>query len=221
MPSTAVLFDFDGTLADTAPDLGAAVNHLRSQKGLQPLSVEAVRPYASMGARGLLRIGFGMTPEDAEYPAMREAFLERYAQNICVGTLLFPQVDELLQALHSRKLAWGIVTNKAMRFTEKLVNKLQLRPDCVVGGDSTPHLKPHPASLLLAAEKLKLDSKDCLYLGDDLRDIQAARAAGMRSVAVTWGYHSPDNDGPPSWNADLLIERPLELLRHLKEPMPS
>jgi phosphoglycolate phosphatase len=212
----AVLFDFDGTLADTAPDLGAAVNHLRGKEGLAPLSVEAVRPYASMGARGLLRVGFGLKPEDAAFPALRDAFLDRYNDNLCVETRLFPQIEALLGELRERRIAWGIVTNKAARFTEKIVQNLELRPDCVVCGDSTPHLKPHPAPLLLAAERLNLPPQSCFYLGDDLRDIQAARAAGMRSVAVTWGYHSPDNDGPPSWNADLLIERPLEIVQHLE-----
>jgi phosphoglycolate phosphatase len=212
----AVLFDFDGTLADTAPDLGAAVNHLRRQQGLTPLSVAAVRPYASMGARGLLRVGFGLKPEDAAFPALRDAFLDRYSENLCVETRLFPEMEALLAQLKARRIAWGIVTNKASRFTEKLVRKLELEPDCVVCGDSTPHLKPHPASLLLAAERLKLAPADCLYLGDDLRDIQAARAAGMRPVAVTWGYTSPDNGGPPSWNADLLVERPLDVIQHLE-----
>jgi 2-phosphoglycolate phosphatase len=214
----AVLFDFDGTLADTAPDLGAALNHLRHQHGLAPLSIDAVRPYASMGARGLLRVGFGLKPEDAAFPALRDAFLDRYSENLCAGTRLFPGMDALLAELKSRRIAWGIVTNKASRFTEKLVKDLELEPDCVVCGDSTPHLKPHPASLLLAAQRLNLAPASCFYLGDDLRDIQAARAAGMRPVAVTWGYASPDNGGPPTWNADLLLERPLDVIQELETP---
>ena len=216
----AVLFDFDGTLADTAPDLGAAVNHLRHQQGLAPLSIDAVRPYASMGARGLLRVGFGLKPEDAAFPALREAFLDRYNDNLCVETRLFPEMEALLAQLKARRIAWGIVTNKASRFTDRLVPLLVaewgVEPGCVVCGDSTPHLKPHPAMLLLAAQQLKLPPADCTYLGDDLRDIQAARAAGMRPVAVTWGYTSPDNGGPPSWNADLLVERPLDVIQHLE-----
>jgi N-acetyl-D-muramate 6-phosphate phosphatase len=212
----AVLFDFDGTLADTAPDLGAAVNHLRSEKGLPPLSADAVRPYASMGARGLLRVGFGLTPQDAEYPPLRDAFLARYGEHLCVHTSVFPGIVELLEKLKAMNILWGVVTNKATRFTQRIVEALSLRPDCVICGDSTPHLKPHPASLLLAAKQLDLAPRDCVYLGDDLRDIQAARAAGMRSVAVTWGYHSPDNDGPPSWNADALVHQPRELIHHLE-----
>jgi len=212
---SAVLFDFDGTLADTAPDLAAAVNQLRAERGMKRLSNEAVRPYASMGARGLLRIGFGLTPGDADYPSLRDAFLERYAECVCVDTRLFPGMADLLRELESRDIAWGIVTNKATRFTDRIVESLRLTPDCVVCGDSTPHLKPHPAGLLLAAEKLKLPPQNCFYLGDDLRDIQAARASGMHAVAVEWGYHSPDHAGPRAWNADLVLSQPLELIDHL------
>jgi N-acetyl-D-muramate 6-phosphate phosphatase len=211
-----VLFDFDGTLADSAPDLGAAVNHLRAEKGLAPLSVDAVRPFASMGARGMLRIGFGLKPEDPEFPPLREAFLTRYQEHICVDTRLFPGMPELLDELGRRNIAWGIVTNKATRFTERLVDALGIEPACVVCGDSTPHLKPHPAPMHLAAEKLALDPRVCLYLGDDLRDIQAARAAGMRPVAVQWGYQNPDTGGPESWNADFTLARPLDLIPRLE-----
>jgi len=212
----AALFDFDGTLADTAADLGAALNHLRAQKGMAPLAVEAVKPYASMGARGMLRIGFGLKPDAPEYLALRDAFLRFYEQNIFRETRLFPGMDALIAKLKERGVAWGIVTNKAQRFTEVLVRRLEIEPDVVTCGDSTPHLKPHPASLLLAAEKLNISPARCFYLGDDLRDIQAARAAGMRPVAVTWGYPSPDNAGPASWNADALIDHPTELLHHLE-----
>lgn len=211
----AVLFDFDGTLADSAGDLAAAVNRMRVKRGLQPLGDDAVRPYVSMGARGCLRIGFGMTPEDASYKEMREEFLDYYAEAICVHTRLFSGMSQLLEALAGRSIAWGIVTNKAMRFTERLVPALGLQPGCVVGGDSTPHLKPHPAPLLLAAEKLGIPATDCVYVGDDLRDIQAGRAAGMRCVAVDYGYHGTEPPGPPAWNADAVISHPMALLEHL------
>jgi 2-phosphoglycolate phosphatase len=211
----AVLFDFDGTLADTAPDLGAALNRLRERDGLAPLPVEAVRPFASMGARGMLRVGFALTPQDARYAVLREEFLRLYEERLCEATRLFPGVRELLAALQARRTPWGIVTNKARRFAERIAAFLAVEPDCVVGGDDTPHFKPHPGSLLLAAQKLALDPGACWYLGDDLRDIQAARSAGMKPVAVEWGYISPDNGGPQAWNADLVIAEPRELLPRL------
>ena len=215
MTSRAALFDFDGTFADTAPDLAAAVNAMRTKRGLAPLAPEVVRPYASMGARGLLRIGFDVTPDHRDYIAMRDEFLDNYAGAICVHTRLFPGMAQLISTLDARAIAWGIVTNKATRFTTCLVEELRVSPGCVVCGDTTPHLKPHPAPLLAAAEKLALAPADCVYVGDDLRDIQAARAAGMRSVAVQYGYHGTDNPGPTSWNADAIIDHPLELLEHL------
>ncbi|HYR34046.1 MAG TPA: HAD-IIIA family hydrolase [Burkholderiales bacterium] len=215
MTSRAVLFDFDGTFADTAPDLAAAVNAMRTKRGLEPLPPATVRPYASMGARGLLRIGFGMTPEHSQYIAMRDEFLDRYARALCVDTRLFPGMPEVIDELGARGIAWGIVTNKATRFTERLVRDLGVAPACVVCGDSTPHLKPHPAPLLLAAKRLELAPRECVYVGDDLRDIQAAHAAGMRSVAVEYGYHGADNPGPATWNADAIISHPSELLEHL------
>jgi N-acetyl-D-muramate 6-phosphate phosphatase len=211
----AVLFDFDGTLADTAADLCAALNQMRRKRNLASLQVDEVRPFASMGARGMLRIGFAMKPDDAAYAPMRDEFLANYEKTLCGETRLFPGIEDLIDKLTSMDVRWGIVTNKATRFTERLVEKLAIAPDCVVCGDSTPHLKPHPAPMYLAAEKLGLATGDCYYLGDDLRDIQAARAAGMRPVAVEWGYTSPDNGGPATWNADILITRPLNLVAHL------
>ena len=215
MTARAVLFDFDGTLADTAPDLAAAVNRMRTARGLAPLDARTVRPYASMGARGLLRVGFGITPEHADYGTLRDEFLERYAEAVCVETRLFPGMMPLLDELGRRAIAWGIVTNKSTRFTRCIVPQLGVQPACVVCGDSTAHLKPHPAPLLLAAAQLELEPADCLYVGDDLRDVQAARAAGMRSAAVEYGYHGAGNDGPRAWNADIVISHPEELLEHL------
>jgi len=211
----AVLFDFDGTFADTAPDLAAAVNAMRTARGLRPLAAATVRPYASMGARGLLRIGFDMTPEHPQYLPMRDEFLDLYAKALCVHTRLFLGMAELLAQLAARAIAWGIVTNKSSRFTTRLVQELGVSPACVICGDSTPHLKPHPAPLLAAAETLRLAPADCIYVGDDLRDIQAARAAGMRCVAVQYGYHGTDSPGPATWNADAIISHPAELLEHL------
>jgi 2-phosphoglycolate phosphatase len=212
MPSRAVLFDLDGTLADTAPDLAAALNRLRADQGLEAVPMERLRPFASAGARGLVHAGFGVKPGDPDYNALREAFLEAYRENTCVGTKLFPGIPELLAELGRRSLPWGIVTNKATRFTDRIVETLGLRPACVVCGDTTEHLKPHPAPMRHAAGQLKLAPGACMYLGDDLRDIQAARAADMRAVAVGWGYHHPESGGPRSWKADAVIAQPADLV---------
>jgi phosphoglycolate phosphatase len=210
--SRAVLFDLDGTLADTAPDLAAALNRLRADQGLAPMPLERVRPFASAGARGLVHVGFGVKPGEGEYSALREAFLEHYRERTCVETRLFPGIAELLRELAAREIKWGIVTNKTTRFTDRIVDALGLKPDCVACGDTTAHLKPHPAPLLHAAGLLNLAPGECFYLGDDLRDIQAARAAGMRPVAVDWGYHHPEHGGPGTWQADAVIARPQELV---------
>ena len=158
MTSRAILFDLDGTLADTAADLGAALNHLRLKEGLPPLALPQFRPHASSGARGLLKVGFGMLPEDSRYESMRNAFLDFYEANICVETRLFAGMPELLDAIERRGLRWGVVTNKSKRFTPRVLAALEVdkRVACVVCGDSTPHLKPHPASLQLAASQLEL-----------------------------------------------------------------
>jgi N-acetyl-D-muramate 6-phosphate phosphatase len=213
--SRAVLFDLDGTLADTAPDLAAAANRLRREQGEAPVPVERLRPFSSAGARGLLYAAFGVKPEDAEYAALREAFLEFYRERTCAETTLFPGIAELLDELATRSIRWGLVTNKATRFTDRIIAALQLKPDCVVCGDSTPHLKPHPAPLLLAAERLQIAPGACFFLGDDLRDMKAARAAGMRPIAVEWGYHHPENGVPSTWEADAIIARPQDLISHL------
>jgi len=210
-----VLFDFDGTLADSAADLCAALNVMRVRRGLAQMPLAETRRHSSSGARGLLRVGFGVTPESPEYGAMREEFLAEYERAICVHTCLFPGARELLEALGERGIPWGIATNKAKRFTTPLLPALKLAPACVACGDSTPHLKPHPAMLELCARQLGLPCAEIVYVGDDLRDVQAARAAGMRSAAVEYGYHGTDNGGPHAWNADFVIRQPLELLEHV------
>jgi len=212
----AVLFDLDGTLADTAPDLGRALNRLRAEHNLEPLPIGVTRTHASSGARGLLKAGFGLTPESEGYDALRDRFLELYAENLCVDTRLFDGVPELLSTIEARPLPWGIVTNKAKRFTEPLLRTLVIghRAACIVSGDSTPHIKPHPAPLQLAATLLSLPPADCVYVGDDLRDVQAARAAGMRFAAAGWGYLG-DGVDPRTWDADAVISYPRELLNFL------
>ena len=215
MPSRAVLFDFDGTLADTAPDLAAAVNRMRVEQGYEAMPLERLRPFASAGARGLLQAAFRVKPDDAEYKAMRQEFLDLYAESCCGETRLFPGIAELLRELAQRHIRWGVVTNKATRFTERILAHLELKPDCVACGDTTPHLKPHPAPLLHAAGQIHLAPSSCWFLCDDLRDMKAARAAGMRPVAVEWGYHHPESGGPNTWEAEAVIAQPMDLVRLL------
>src|SRR5664279_5103211 len=200
----AVLFDLDGTLADTAPDLAAALNEVRATRGMAAMPLDLLRPWASHGARGLLGAGMGIAPDAAEYPQLRDAFLGFYECALCVDTTLFAAIDEVLAEIEARGLRWGIVTNKATRFTLPLLDALGLstRAGVVVCGDTTPHVKPHPAPLLAAAERLALAPRQCGYVGDDLRDVQAAQAAGMASIAVEYGYTGTENGSPRSWNAD-------------------
>ena len=212
----AVLFDLDGTFADTAPDLARALNRVRAEQRLPPLPPEAARPHTSSGARGLLKAGFGIAPEDEGYRALRDRFLDFYEEELCVETRLFDGIPELIATIRVRKLPWGIVTNKGKRFTEPLLHLLSVDhlAACVVSGDSTPHIKPHPAPLLLAASLLSQQPADCVYIGDDLRDAQAARAAGMHFVAAGWGYHGEGGD-PNAWGADAVIGHPREILDFL------
>lgn len=209
----AVLFDLDGTFADTAPDLGRAINRMREEKNLAPLPIESLRAHASAGARGLIKAGFGLAPGNEEYEALRLRFLALYEENLCVDTRVFDGIAALLESLEGRNLRWGIVTNKAKRYTDPLLRELgfDVRAACIVSGDSTPHVKPHPASLLKAAELLALRPADCLYVGDDIRDIQAARAAAMHFAAAGWGYLGEGGD-PNTWGADAVLPRPEEIL---------
>lgn len=214
-PPRAILFDLDGTLADTAPDLAAAVNLMRSTRGLAPAPYETLRPVASAGARGLLGAAFGIMPEHAEFDAMRTEFLDNYAAAIATHTRLFDGIREMLQALEQAGLQWGIVTNKPARFTDALVPLIGLEgAGCVISGDTTPHAKPHPQPLLEAAGRIGLASEVCWYVGDDLRDIQAGRAAGMPTIGAGWGYCG--NVEPASWQADALAGHPLDLLELLR-----
>ncbi len=210
----AVLFDLDGTLADTAPDLAAAVNRMRTDRGMEESPFEQLRPLASAGARGLLGVAFGITPADAGYEAMRTEFLDNYAARIAAHTTLFDGMSELLSAIEARGLRWGIVTNKPERFTDALVPLIGLgHAACIVSGDTTPHAKPHPEPLFEAARRLQLDAQACWYVGDDLRDIQAGKAAGMPTVAAAWGYCG--HTEPQSWAADLIAGTPAAMIELL------
>jgi phosphoglycolate phosphatase len=211
-----VLFDLDGTLADTAPDLAAALNRVRSDRGLAPLPLAQLRPYASHGARGLLGAGMGRKPEHEDYAALRDAFLDHYAAALCIETTLFAEVTALLDAIDARALRWGIVTNKATRFTAPLLAALGLasRAGAIVCGDTTPHAKPHPAPLLHAAEQLRVAPARCVYVGDAERDVIAGIAAGMLTIVARYGYIEPQ-DVPDAWPASGSIDTPGALLRWL------
>lgn len=209
-PPRAILFDLDGTLADTAPDLAAAMNRVRAARGLAPTPYELLRPVASAGARGLIGAAFGLKPEDDGYDDLRVAFLDNYEAALAVKSCLFDGIQALLTALPAHDLSWGIVTNKAARFTDQLVPQIGLHEaQCVVSGDTTPHSKPHPAPLLEAARRLALTPQECWYVGDDLRDIQAGHAAGMTTIAAGWGYCG--HAEPASWGADALAASPMKL----------
>jgi phosphoglycolate phosphatase len=212
-PVRLVLFDLDGTLADTAPDLAGAVNRMLLARGREPVPLEALRPLASHGARGLIGRAFGLLPADAGYEALRQEFFREYEAALCEESSLFPAMAETLTALEGDGIRWGIVTNKIARFTEPLVRALGLaeRAACIVSGDTTQHAKPHPAPLLHALGQVGSAADEALYVGDDLRDVQAGQAAGIRTVAAAYGYLG---DGAPidAWGADAVIAHPAELL---------
>jgi phosphoglycolate phosphatase len=213
-----VLFDLDGTLADTAPDLVAAVNKMRADRGLDRVPLDTLRPLASAGARGLIGGAFGIGPEDHGYASMREEFLANYEADLCIETTLFPGIGELLDVLDARNVRWGIVTNKVGRLTMPLVEQLGLasRAACVVSGDTTPHSKPHPAPLLHAAESLAMRPERIVYIGDDLRDVQAGFAAGMITVAAAYGYCGTDLP-PAMWHAQHIVDSPQQLQQLLHD----
>jgi len=212
----AVLFDLDGTLIDSAPDLAGAGNDMRLARGLAPLPYESFRPMVGAGARGMVGIALQVVPTDAEFPALRDEFLARYEQRMTQLTHVFADMEPVLAELQARGVPWGIVTNKARRFTEPLVRSLGLDVSAatVVSGDTTPYSKPHPAPLLEAARQLELDPRHCIYVGDDLRDVQAGHAAGMGTAAASWGYLGM-GEAIANWGADHVIQTPNELLKLL------
>lgn len=208
-----VLFDLDGTLVDTAPDLGAALNRLLAECGRAAVPQSEIRPEASHGTTGLLRLGFGIGPDDPGFDALRERFLRLYQDNLCVHTRLFPGVDALLAGLARRGLRWGIVTNKPGFLTEPLVERLGLLDTaaCVVSGDTTANRKPHPQPMLHACTLAGCTASQCLYVGDAARDIEAGRMAGMTTLAARFGYIRA-HENPVEWHADGIIDAPLEVL---------
>ena len=212
----AVLFDLDGTFADTAPDLAAALNYTRAARQLPPLPLETIRPQASHGSRGLLKLGFGIEPEQPGYDTLRDIFLDYYARNICVHTRLFASMAELVAELERRGIQWGIVTNKPQRYTVPLMQALGYaeRAACIISGDTCAHAKPHPEPMLKACQLIGVMPAQCLYLGDDLRDMQAANASGMHGIIARYGYISNDAQ-LASWGAHGMIDTPTELLGYL------
>ena len=208
----AVLFDLDGTLADTAADLGAVLNRLRAEAGQAPLPAATIRPHVSKGVRGLLGIGFALVPGDDGYAELHRRFLAYYGDSLCVATTLFAGVPGLLASLEAEGIKWGVVTNKTSRYTLPVMAALGLgrRAACIVSGDSSPRPKPAADPLLLACTLAGTLPACCLYVGDDLRDMQAARAAGMGAIAAAWGYLGDDLP-LEAWGADAIIHSPGDL----------
>jgi phosphoglycolate phosphatase len=213
-PFHGVFFDLDGTLADTAPDLVAATNQLLIARNLAPKPYELLRPHASAGARGLLNGAFGITPEHPDFIPLRDEFFLNYEKALLVHSKLFDGMDDLLKTMEEANLPWGIVTNKSERFTNPLTELMGLRERAIstVSGDTTPHAKPHPEPILHAARIANIDPTKSIYVGDDIRDVLAGKAAGMLTVAAAYGYCGC-KEPPELWGADYLIHHPLDLLK--------
>ena len=212
----AVLFDLDGTFADTAPDLGEALNHVLSLRGAPALPLSSIRLQASHGSPGLLKLGLGIEPDAPDYQVLRDAFLQHYEAHICDRTKLFPGMAALIAELDERDLPWGIVTNKPHRYTVPLMQKLGYarRAACLVSGDSCEFAKPHPMPLLHAAKLMGVEPSRCLYLGDDLRDMVAAQAASMIGIVASYGYIDP-SAGADTWPSAGSVQTSFALMRYL------
>jgi phosphoglycolate phosphatase len=211
-----VLFDLDGTLIDSAPDLSGAANRLRAAHGLEDLPYEQLRPLVGTGARGMVGAAMGVGPDDGRFSALRDEFLAIYEQNLLVSTQVFGDMVPVLAQLDVMNLPWGIVTNKAERFALPVIEGLALdrRAAVLICGDTTPYAKPHPGPLLEAARRLDFEAGSCVYVGDDLRDIQAGKAAGMATLAAAWGYLG-QGEHISDWCADAVIDLPADLLKWL------
>jgi 2-phosphoglycolate phosphatase len=215
----AVLFDLDGTLIDSAPDLGASADGMRVRRGMPSLPLDRYRAHAGSGARGMLRVAFGITPEHADYAGLKDEFFSEYERCLTHRTRAFDGVSDVLARIVGEGLRWGVVTNKSQRFTTPLTEAMALfeTASVVISGDTTPHSKPHPEPLLEAARRLMLSPSQCIYVGDDERDILAGKAAGMPTVAARYGYLGPDAD-VTAWLADAEVSSPLQLLKLLELP---
>jgi N-acetyl-D-muramate 6-phosphate phosphatase len=208
----AIFFDLDGTLIDSAPDLGAAADKMRTDRGLPSLPLELYRPMAGAGARGMLKIGFDMAPNHSDYETMREEFFQNYEANLTARTTVFDGVADMLHNLRAQGIVWGIVTNKSKRFTDPLARLMPLLHGAcaVVSGDTTPHAKPHPAPVLEAARLAGVPVQHCWYVGDDKRDIDAGRAAGMFTIAAAWGYSGEHHID--TWEANVVVNTPQSII---------
>jgi len=216
LPPLAVFFDLDGTLADTADDLAAPIQAMRAARGLPPLPASELRPLTSMGARGLIGRGLGLSPGQAEYEPLRQEFMDRYEAGLLDRTRLFEGMPEVLTALDEAGVIWGVISNKIERLVRPIVAGLGLleRSVCAIGGDTTPFAKPHPEPLLHGARLAGVDVQRCVYIGDDKRDIEAGHAAGMLTIAAAYGYCGLDSP-PDAWGAHHLVDHPRELTRLL------
>jgi len=218
-PASTVLFDLDGTLLDTAPDLAAALNATLQLNGRDALPFEYIRPVVSHGGRALIELGFGIDPQNPGFEPLRKQLLDLYEANIATHTSLFPGMAEVLEELERRGIRWGVVTNKPGWLTEPLLDALGLssRASCVVSGDTLEERKPHPAPLLHACTLAGSQPADTMYVGDAERDIEAGRNAGMRTLVALFGYLM-EHDRPEDWGADALIKQPADILEHLGHP---
>jgi 2-phosphoglycolate phosphatase len=216
-PIETVLFDLDGTLLDTAPDLANALNAVLQGNGRKPLPFESIRPVVSHGGNALIRLGFGLQPDDDDFEPLRRQLLDHYQNNIARETRLFPGMDEVLGYIESRHLRWGVVTNKPGWLTDPLMEALQLteRAACIVSGDTLPERKPHPAPILHACRLAGSEPRNSLYIGDAERDIQAGLNAGLVTLAALFGYLTED-DRPENWGATALIRDPSDILAWLQ-----
>ena len=208
----AVLFDLDGTLADTAPDLADALNATLEARGQTALAFEKIRPVVSHGGKAMIKLGFDLDPEDEHYEEIRQQFLDIYLANIATRTSLFPGIPELLTQLEKANIPWGVITNKPAWLTDPLMEALDLatRAACIVSGDTTDKAKPHPKPMYFACEKIGVEPTHCIYIGDAERDIEAGNAAGMRTLGALFGYLL-DDDAPDDWDADALINHADEI----------
>lgn len=217
LPIKAVLFDLDGTLIDSAPDLGASADKMRTDRGLPSYPFERYRNMAGAGAPGMLLIAFGIKPGDEHFEDMREEFYSNYEACMAQHTFLFDGIETMIKALEARRMPWGIVTNKTKRFTIPMMRHATWAAGAgtVISGDTMPHMKPHPAPVLEGARQLAIAPEHCLFVGDDLRDIQSGNAAQMQTAAVTWGYLGANRD-VSAWGANHILNTPADILKLLE-----